>query len=101
MHIGYWWESQRESRWLTLVPRSRIFLPWRWRRNVPPKRRFTQDLHGTTSQKAAFFIVTAVKTSNPTCQFMFVWFEPLFIRYAIYLIRQGACLIMVMDSFRL
>jgi hypothetical protein len=27
MHIGYWWESQRESRWLTLVPRSRIFLP--------------------------------------------------------------------------
>jgi hypothetical protein len=28
--------------------------------------RFTQDLHSTTSQKMAFFIVTAVKTSNPT-----------------------------------
>jgi hypothetical protein len=40
---------------LTLVPRSRIFLPWRWRRYVPPKRRFTQDLHGATSQKTAFF----------------------------------------------
>jgi hypothetical protein len=34
------------------------------RRYVPPKRRFTQDLYGATSQKTAFFIVTAVKTSN-------------------------------------
>jgi hypothetical protein len=33
----------------------------------PPKRRFIlQDIHGATSQKTAFFIVTAVKTSNPT-----------------------------------
>jgi hypothetical protein len=30
--------------------------------DVPPKSRFTQDLHGDTSQKTAFFIVTAVKT---------------------------------------
>jgi hypothetical protein len=50
----------------TLVPRSRIFLPWKWRRYVPPKRRFTQDLHGATSQKTVFFIVTAVKTSYLT-----------------------------------
>jgi hypothetical protein len=35
-------------------------------RYVPPKRRFTQDLHGTTSQKTAFFVVTAVKTTNLT-----------------------------------
>jgi hypothetical protein len=28
---------------LTLVPRSRIFLPWRWRRYVPTKRRFTRS----------------------------------------------------------
>jgi hypothetical protein len=40
------------------------FLPWRWRRYVNPKRRFTQDLQGATSQKTTFFIVTAVKTSN-------------------------------------
>jgi hypothetical protein len=33
---------------------------------VPLKRRFTQDLQGATSQKTAFFIVTAVKTSNLT-----------------------------------
>jgi hypothetical protein len=33
---------------------------------VLPKRRFTQDLHGATSQKTAFFIVTVVKTSNLT-----------------------------------
>jgi hypothetical protein len=54
------------SHLLTLVPRSRIFLPWRWRRYVPPIRRFTQDLHGDTSQKTTFFIVTAAKTSNLT-----------------------------------
>jgi hypothetical protein len=39
----------------TLVPSSRIFLPWRWRRYVPPKRRFTQYLHGATSPKTTFF----------------------------------------------
>jgi hypothetical protein len=33
---------------------------------VRPKRRFKQDLHGATSQKTAFSIVTAVKTSNLT-----------------------------------
>jgi hypothetical protein len=35
-------------------------------RNVPPKRRSTQDLHGATSQKTEFFIVTDVKISNFT-----------------------------------
>jgi hypothetical protein len=38
-------------------------------RYVPPKRRFTQDLHDATSQKTAFFIVTAVKTSNVTSKY--------------------------------
>jgi hypothetical protein len=33
---------------------------------VPPKRQFTQDLHGATTQKTAFFIVTPMKTSNRT-----------------------------------
>jgi hypothetical protein len=41
-------------------------LPWRWRRYVPPKRWLTPLLHGATSQKTAFFIVTAVKTSTLT-----------------------------------
>jgi hypothetical protein len=31
------------------------WLPWRWRRYVPSKLQFTQDLHGATSQKMAFF----------------------------------------------
>jgi hypothetical protein len=56
---------------LTLVPRTRIFLPWRWKRYVPPKRRFTQDLHGSTSQKTAFFIAPAFKTSNLTFIILF------------------------------
>jgi hypothetical protein len=42
---------------LTLFLCSRIFLPWRLRRYVLPKCRFTQDLHGATSQKTAFFLL--------------------------------------------
>jgi hypothetical protein len=37
------------SQLLTLVARSRIFLPRRWKLHVPPKRRLTQDLHSATS----------------------------------------------------
>jgi hypothetical protein len=33
---------------------------------VENPRARNQDLHGATSQKTAFFIVTAVKTSDPT-----------------------------------
>jgi hypothetical protein len=51
---------------LMLVHRSWIFLPWSWRRYVPPKRRLTQDLHSATSQKTTIFIVTAVKASKLT-----------------------------------
>jgi hypothetical protein len=58
--------SSVDSCLLTLVPRSRTFLPWRLKWYVPPKRHFTQDLHGATSQKTAIFIATAVKTSNLT-----------------------------------
>jgi hypothetical protein len=40
-----------------------------WARGyVPPKRRFTQDLQGATSQTTTFVIDTAVKTSNLTLQ---------------------------------
>jgi hypothetical protein len=43
-----------------------------WRRvdlvltDVSEEGRFTQDLHDDTSQKTAFFKVTAMKTSNLT-----------------------------------
>jgi hypothetical protein len=33
-------------------------------RYVPPKRQVLQEPHGVAFQKTAFFIVTAVKTSN-------------------------------------
>jgi hypothetical protein len=36
-------------------------------RYVPQKRRFLQGPHGVTYHKTALFIVTAVKTSNLTC----------------------------------
>jgi hypothetical protein len=53
------------SRWLQ-ANLSLHLQPWRWRRYVPPKRRFTQDPQEATPQKTACFIVTAVKTSNLT-----------------------------------
>jgi hypothetical protein len=56
--------AQSASHLLTLVPRSRIFLPWSWRRYVAPKRRLTQNLYDGTSQNTAFFIVTTVRTSD-------------------------------------
>jgi hypothetical protein len=75
MHNSYWWKRRQIqqplcfkrlncSHLLTLVPRSRIFLLWRGGRCVYPKRRFTEELRRATSQKTAFSIVTAVKTSN-------------------------------------
>jgi hypothetical protein len=52
------------SRWCLAQLISR---PWRWRRYVPPKRRLTLNrLHGVISQKMVLFILTAVRTSNPT-----------------------------------
>jgi hypothetical protein len=45
------------SHLLMLVPRSWIFLPWRWRWYVPQKRRLTQDLHRVTSQNTTYFIL--------------------------------------------
>jgi hypothetical protein len=40
------------SRWF--LARGFFLLPWRRRRYIPPKRRFTQYLHGAISQKTAF-----------------------------------------------
>jgi hypothetical protein len=34
-----------------------FFSPWRWRRYIIPNRRYTQNIHGATSQKTAFSIV--------------------------------------------
>jgi hypothetical protein len=53
------------SKLLTLLGRW-FFSHWWWRRYVPPKSRFLQEPPGVTSQKAAFFIVTAVQNSNLT-----------------------------------
>jgi hypothetical protein len=47
---------------LAIVPQRGAGLWIRWRRYVPPKCRFTQDLHGATSQKTAFFTIIHVYT---------------------------------------
>jgi hypothetical protein len=50
------------------LQRNTTFLSlWWWRRYVPPKRRFMQESNGVTTQKTAFFIVTAVKTQILHC----------------------------------
>jgi hypothetical protein len=57
--------SQSVSNLLTLFLACVIASTWRWRRHVPPKRRFIINPHGVTSQKTAFFIISALKASNP------------------------------------
>jgi hypothetical protein len=58
------------SNWLSytanVVPSSPILVTLMIERYIPPKRRFLQEPHGVTSQKTAFFIDTAVKSSNLT-----------------------------------
>jgi hypothetical protein len=39
---------------------------------VPPKRRFTEEVHNATFQKTALFIITAVQTSNITSSAVFI-----------------------------
>jgi hypothetical protein len=51
-----------------VVPNSLILSKLRWRRYFPLTRLFLHEPHGVTSKKTAFFIVTAVKTSNLTKQ---------------------------------
>jgi hypothetical protein len=56
--------TMNRRRLLALFLVHRFLSPlWRWH-SVPPKHRFLQELHGVTSQKAQFFIVIAMKTSN-------------------------------------
>jgi hypothetical protein len=47
-----------------VVPSSLILVTVMMKALVPLKRRLLQEPHGVTSQKTAFVIVTAVKTSN-------------------------------------
>jgi hypothetical protein len=42
-----------------LETRSQIFLTWRWRRYVPPKRRFTQDLDGSNDDASRLHVAGA------------------------------------------
>jgi hypothetical protein len=45
--------------------------PWRWRRHDPPKRWLTFNrLLCVISQKTELFVTTAVKTSNPTQEYI-------------------------------
>jgi hypothetical protein len=49
-----------------VVPSSPILVTLMKEALSSPKRQFLQESHGVTSQKTAFFIVTAVKISNLT-----------------------------------
>jgi hypothetical protein len=43
------------SRLLMLLLGSEFLLFWKWRRQVPPKRRYSQHVHGVIYQETAFF----------------------------------------------
>jgi hypothetical protein len=48
-----------------------FLLPWRWRRYVPPIRRFIRDLHGGTSQKTTLF--TFIKIRINIILSLYIW----------------------------
>jgi hypothetical protein len=49
---------------------------YRWRRDIPPKRRMTfNGLQGVISQKILLFITTTVRTSNRTLHFHYMWYS--------------------------
>jgi hypothetical protein len=63
---------------LYFLPASRgiviwfIFRSWRWRRNVPPKRRLIfNGLHGVISRTTELFTTIAMRTSDP----IRTWYE--------------------------
>jgi hypothetical protein len=56
--------------------RTPTFQPWRWTQRLPEHWHPTTSLHGVTTQKIRTWILTAVKTSNPTFPvsvFMKLW----------------------------
>jgi hypothetical protein len=63
----------RSGHLLTLVPRSQIFIPRKFRLYVISKRRFTQYLHGATSQKTAFFNTKEHNISETGYVSVFIW----------------------------
>jgi hypothetical protein len=57
----------------TLAVSSWFFPPRWWRWYIPPKYRYLQEPHGIISQKTAYFVVTAMKTSNLNTVSCTVW----------------------------
>jgi hypothetical protein len=58
--------EERSSSIIRIVPSSLILVTMIMECYDPPKRRLIKKPHGAISQKTAFFIVAAVKTSNLT-----------------------------------
>jgi hypothetical protein len=70
-HPPHWCEiigciTELQQMWLQDHPLSGRS-PWWWRQQGPTKRWWTSTrLHGAATQKTAFFVLTAVRTSNLT-----------------------------------
>jgi hypothetical protein len=59
LHIQVRRNNASEEKCYTVANRLTVFLlPRRWRRRVPPKRRFIINPRGATFQKTAFFLLT-------------------------------------------
>jgi hypothetical protein len=74
MRSAVFWVIPQATGWAQLAAYYYCFLswltlrPWRWRWHVLPKRQFPSDLRvqDIKTQKAVLFMVTSVRTSNPT-----------------------------------
>jgi hypothetical protein len=74
-----YWAGRR----LRLPLLSRCFIVWlilqRWRWYGPPKLRLTlNDLQGFVSQKIEPFVITAVRTTNPTLKVSYISRQPVY-----------------------
>jgi hypothetical protein len=55
----------RLASWYMLISCSADFRPWSRRRYLPPKRRFTYELHDDISRKMATFISPWITAGSP------------------------------------
>jgi hypothetical protein len=69
------------------------------RTNISEERQFLQEPHSITSQKMAFFIVTAVKTSNLIQYILLMQYCAVSIYIYIYMQRVNATVYMLISCY--
>jgi hypothetical protein len=67
-HQDSWMSQARNQQKLAANWVQLSLLPWKWRRNILPKRRVLSVLHGVTTEKTVLLNVIFVRTSKVSLQ---------------------------------